>query len=183
MFSIYIYIYIYLYRWIDIYLYIYIYLYATIIAHPVDNKTIVENLRVRGYNNPNRRPRGRSPPKRDNQADRAQDNDPPQQGNNMGARPKDPPPNNQAQRGRGKRRRSNSRSRSRSPNRGRGRFGPANRGRGRGSTAYSDYRRPAQNKTDMMDPDAMAAIVRKICQEMNQPNQNQRGSRELNYRY
>ena len=156
---------------------------ANIIAHPVDNKTIVENLRVRGYNNPNRRPRARSPPKRDNQADRAQDNDPPQQGNNMGARPKDPPANNQAQRGRGKRRRSNSRSRSRSPSRGRGRFGPANRGRGRGSTAYSDYRRPAQNKTDMMDPDAMAAIVRKVCQEMTQPNQNQRGSRELNYRY
>ena len=32
---------------------------------------------------------------------------------------------------------------------------------------------------------AMAAIVRKVCQEMNQPNnyQNPRGSRDQNYRY
>ena len=156
---------------------------ANLIAHSVTNKTIVENLRVRGYNNPNRRQQDRPTQNRENQVEKGQDNDqaPP---NNAGARPKDPPPPNQPQRGYGKRRRSNSRSRSRSPSRGRGRYGPSNRGRGRGSRAYSDFRRPSQNN-DVVEPEAMAAIVRKVCQEMNQPNnyQNPRGSRDQNYRY
>ena len=158
---------------------------ATLIADPVEDKTIVENLRVRGYTSPNQRQRGRSPSKRENNQERAQDIDPPPNGNNQGARPKDPPPNIAPQRGRGKRRRSNSRSGSRSPNRGRGRYGPPALGRGRGSQRYSDFRRQQPGRQDMVDPDAMAMIVRKVMQEMNQPQNQpnyQRGSRD-NYRY
>ena len=161
---------------------------ATLIANPVTNKTIVDNLRIRGYVNPNKTQRTRSPPRRDNAPvdKRAQEADP-NQGNNAGARPKDAGPYNPPPMGRGKRRRSNSRSRSRSPNRGRGRYGQSFRGRGRGGMSYSNFRRQPQNNLDMVDPDVMAAIVKKVAQEMNQPTyQNQpnyqRGSRD-NYRY
>ena len=159
---------------------------AVLIADPVTDAAIVENLRVRGYNNPNKRQRPPSPPRRDNNIppNRAYDN--PQPGSsNMGARPMDPNPNYNTGRGRGKRRRSRSRSRSRSPNSGRGRFnsrsGPPNRGRGRGGAPRFNQRQPSNNRNNM-DPQAMAAIVRQVVQEMNQPtNQNQRGSRDYRY--
>ena len=162
---------------------------AVLIANPVQDKAIVENLRIRGYINPNKRQRPTSPPRGENNmnnpTNRAYDSDPTPGTSNSGARPKEPNPTYGQQRGRGKRRRSRSRSRSRSPNNGRGRFydrsGPPTRG-----GQYRDNRRqPSNNQDNMVNPQAMAAIVRQVIQEMNQPtnqNQNQRGSRD-NYRY
>ena len=49
---------------------------------------------------------------------------------------------------------------------------------------YPGDRGPPQNRPNMVDPDAVAAIVQRVCQEMNQqPSyQNPRDSRD-NYRY
>ena len=148
---------------------------ATLIANPVADKSIVENLRIRGYNNTNRRERGKG--------DRPVEPASPNQGNNAGAKPKAQLSGYMAQRGRGKRRRSRSRSRSPSRNRGqRWGLGPQPGGRGRGGQPFRDNRGPPQVRPENIDPDAMAAIFRRVVQEM-QPNfQNPRGLRD-DYRY
>ena len=155
--------------------------------HPVTNETITENLKIRGYFNPNGKNRGRSPtrakpappPPADNQGvERGAHNDregynnhPPAADNNY------KPPN------RGKRRRSNSRSRSRSPNRGRAPSynrnyqRPSNRGTGRGRGRGQQRQRGYPDRDDyyqghapnMPDPDQLGAIIRQVVEQFNNP--------------
>ena len=155
---------------------------ATLIATPVTDKAIVDNLKIRGYINPNAKPE-RSRQEQDRpQGANPNENNPAPNNNNLGARPKAPPQGNPNQRGRGKRRRS--RSRSKSPNRGpQWGFGPNNRGRGRGGPQFRDNRRPPPGGAGGFDADAMAAMFRRFVQEMQPPTyQNQRGPRD-DYRY
>ena len=157
-----------------------------IFDHQVKDHDIVENLKIRGYNNPRRPPRGRSPNRANPQA--AADNI----AADAAPNPQQPPEPNDAYRrqaNRGKRRRSNSRSRSRSPNRGRGRQQnryanryddrrpPRGRGYGRGQNRNPGYQQrynpPGQN--NLPDPDQLGAIIRQVVEQFNQPPPNNRG--------
>ena len=155
-----------------------------IFDHPVTNEAITNNLKIRGYNNPNRPPRERSPvrvnPPRQNIPNAR---DEPDRQDNRNNRPM-MPQNNQRPQARAKRRRSNSRSRSRSPSRNRGgaqynrydqrpnyRGGP--RGRARGNNRYRGYQdRPQQynqGQNNLPDPDQLGAIIRQVVEQFNQP--------------
>ena len=166
-----------------------------IFDHPVTNDDITENLKIRGYFNPNRRgtsPTRAQPVQVDNQApndQRAAPDNREQPNNNR------PPPMevNHRQPARAKRRRSNSRSRSRSPNRGRGGYtnrnyqrpnnrGGHNRGRGRGQNrnrgGYPDRNNYYQGPPNIPDPDQLGAIIRQVVEHMNYPAPQQARGRD-----
>ena len=152
-----------------------------IFNNPVTNEDITNNLRIRGYLNPNQR--GRSPtrakppqqpipnPRVDRERQDIDNHPPPQHNNNR-------PP------ARGKRRRSTSRSRSRSPNRNRAapayrndqrQFERRGRGRGRGQNrnrGYPERNNYYQGPQHVPDPEQLGAIIRQVVDHLNYPIQN-----------
>ena len=158
-----------------------------IFDHQVKDYDIIENLKIRGYNNPKRQPRGRSPNRANPPAAAA--NNAAEVAPNQHQQQAEPNDAYRRPGNRGKRRRSNSRSRSRSPNRGRGRqqnrYGynyddrrpPRGRGYSRGQNRYQSYqqRNNPPGQANLPDPDQLGAIIRQVVEQFNYPPPNNRG--------